>query len=253
MSKSLIRTFSPLIFILSFFLISCHGQRTIVQNNTISQQPTPGGTDNTGGGSGIDGKTFEDYIERDITKLPSFQKVVFPIFEKIKLSSPNLAADFYHIAHQREWYFVPGPVKKISESIIGAYSKSEQLALQDLNKVWIDRKLFSEMSENAQGNLILHEIIMGIRLMQYQDKMDQCIARMSIYALNPETMKNYKEKKFKCRRSFPRVPGFEKQSFNLNKNDYDTVRKIVVLLDKVEPDVEEVLSIIESHGIRKYE
>lgn len=250
MSIRLTKALRPLLLTLFFALAACQGQKSFVAQAPAVK--TEGGTDNTGGGSGAQGKTFDDYIEKNLMGLPGFQKVVQPIYEKLKVENPSLAADFFHIIHQREWYFVPGPVNKISEQIIGAYSRSEQYALQDLNKVWVDRELFNAMNDSAQGNLILHEIIMGIRLLQHQDKMDLCIAKASEHALSESTLPIYKEKKYKCRRSFPRVPGFENQKFKLNQNDYDLIRKIVSLLDRSQPDVEDVVSLLESHGIRKY-
>jgi hypothetical protein len=248
-TKSL-RLISLMILLL---LAACQGEKTIINNPAPVADTSMGGTDNTGGGSGIEGKPFEDYIEKNLELTDAYKNHLQALMDQIKIEAPGLAGDMYHISRNREWYFVPGPVRKISEQIIGAYSKSVQFALQDHNKVWIDRNLYVEMSPSSQANLLLHEMVIGIRLMQYQDKMDQCIAKAAKLALNEETAAEYKKQKQKCRRSYPRLPGFEQKKFRLNQNDYDIVRKIVSLLDRANPDIEEAVSIIESHGIRNYQ
>ena len=248
-TKSL-RLITLMIFLL---LAACQGERTIINNQAPAADTSMGGTDSTGGGNGIEGKPFDDYIEKNLAQTDAFKNRLQALMDQLKIEAPGLAGDLYHITRNREWYFVPGPVKKISEQIIGAYSKSVQFALQDHNKVWIDLNLYQEMSQSSQANLLLHEMIMGVRLMQYQDKMDQCIAKAARLALNEETATEYKKQKQKCRRSYPRLPGYEQKKFRLNQNDYDIVRKIVSLLDQVNPDIEEAISIIESHGIRNYQ
>ena len=176
------------------------------------------------------------------------------MLQKISIGFPRLAADFYHISQNRDWYFVPSSLSEISSKILGTYAPTDQLALQDLNKIWIDRIKFEQMTEEDQGVLIIHEIMMGIRLLKYKEKQDLCIAKATLFLLKQdnEGEENYRREKQFCRNTYPVFDGTQNTNFNLSKNDYDLIRKLVSKLLMSEIDFEEIKSLIETYQFRDY-
>lgn len=249
--KQFIRNvFALILAMLLTATLGCGEKKTIFNSQVVSDRE--GGTDNTGGGNGVGGKPFESYIEKDIESKPYFSDGVKPLIQKIAEVEPKLAADFYHITLERLWYFVPTELENISSNILGSYGKHEQYALQDTNKVWINSIFFDKMSQSEQSTLMIHEIVMGIRLLRYTNKQDQCIAKAARLLIGDSNRSAYREQRRKCRRAFPITVG-EAPRFKLDRGDYDLIRKLVSLLDRNQPDVEEVLSLMESTGFRKYE
>jgi hypothetical protein len=220
-----------------------------------------GGTDSTGGGNGVSGKPLESYIARDLMA----QKYYEPIMSLIKVLSleyPRLAADIYHISREREWYFVPVELDLISKKILGTYGVTEQYALQDLNKVWLNSISFEKMEPKDQSLLILHELVMGVKLLKYKSKQDKCIAKaaLAVVEIDENTKKEDKsaalerysnEKKY-CRKTYLLIEGVQNEQFSLTSQDYDLIRKLVLLLSSENVDVKEVKSIIEGSNFRDY-
>ncbi len=250
------RQFVPLI-LSCFLLISCQGNNPAMSKSTAtnatSSHEDMGGTDSTGGGNGVNGKPLDFYIERDIENKPYYVDHILPLMKDIYPVFPRLAADFYHLTHQRDWYFVPIKLKEISRKILGTYGKTDQLALQDLNKIWIDSNQFDQMDENSQATLVIHEIVMGIRLMKYKNKQDHCLSKAALVMFEESSDKSYNDRKRMCRKYYPLPNIFQGDTkFDLNRDDYDLIRKIVALLDRANPDVEEVKELIESTNLRDY-
>lgn len=252
MNDTIKKSFRLLFLVLTIALPACTEKKTVVKTQVVSDRPQPaeGGTDNAGGGNGVNGKPFESYIEKNIESKPYFAQQILPLISKIYELDKRLAADFYHITLERVWYFVPTEIDKISNVILGSYGKHDQFALQDLKKVWVNSLLFDQMSESSQATLMIHEIIMGLRLMRYNHKQDQCIAKAALSLFDDTSRKTYGTEKRKCRREYPYISGAETPRFRLNSDDYDLIRRIVSLLDRQSPDVEEAISLMESNGYR---
>lgn len=209
-----------------------------------------GGTSSTGGGNGINKKPLEAYIT-DLTTLDAYKNYVTPIIEKLKADFPDLAADFMHISLERDWYIIPIDLDQISKNVLGSYGITDQMALQDLKKVWINKKLFEEMSEQDQAILITHEILMGIRLMAFKNKQDQCIAHSYRQMLTADTIE-FKKQKQNCRMTYPQVSGAAATDFKLNSDDYDNIRSLVGKLTRSNIDVEDIQDFIKSNQFRNY-
>lgn len=244
-----------LLILSSLLLISCQGNKQAGgggQPPVVATNEHTGGTDSTGGGNGLKGRPLDSYIERNIEAKPYYTNYVLPLMKTLATSYPRLAADFYHITHQRDWYFMPTELEEISRNILGTYGKTDQLALQDLNKIWIDSNKFDAMSEQDQATLVIHEIMMGVRLMKFKHKQDQCIAKSALAIFSESPTKSYNDLKKACRKTYPMITGIQKEKFDLNSNDYDLIRKLVSLLDRENPDVEEVKDLIETSNYRNY-
>lgn len=253
MKRNLTKRLAPLLLI-AVLGVACQGS----QNGGSPSPVTPnnhetGGTDNTGGGNGARGRALDSYIEKNLTETPAFKNHVQPLIEILSREYPRLAADFYHITYQRDWYFIPVELDEISKNVLGTYAKTDQYALQDLNKIWIDKNKFEAMtSVQDQGTLLIHEIMMGIRLMHFQAKQDHCIAKAALLIFQPVENKNYGDQRRSCRRTYPVIDGSRNLKFKLSADDYDLIRKLVSLLDRTKPDIAEVQSLIEAHSFRSY-
>lgn len=249
MKLNLIKRIAPLILISIFFTACEGGKKTIVHETRV--QSDLGGTENTGGGNGVNGKPLESYIEKNLENTSSYRQYVRPLISELEVQYPRLAADFYHITFQRQWYFIPGEIDVISKNIIGTYAKTDQLALQDLNKIWIDSNKYQSMSTRDQATLLIHEIVMGIRLMQFKSRQDHCIAKAALLIFQKQEV-TYGDQRKKCRKAFPVIDGTRNEKFKLSSDDYDFIRRLVSLLDTQNPDVEEVKSLIEAHNFRSH-
>lgn len=242
-----------LLILSSALLISCQGNKPGSSGQpAVASREQTGGTDSTGGGNGLKGRPLDSYIEKNMESKPYYINHVIPLMKALSSTYPRLAADFYHITHQRDWYFIPTELEEISRNILGTYGKTDQLALQDLNKIWIDSNKFDKMSEQDQATLVIHEIMMGVRLIKFKPKQDQCIAKAAVAAISESPAKSYSELKKACRRTYPTVSGIQKEKFDLNSNDYDLIRKLVSLLDRTNPDIDEVKDLIEANSYRNY-
>ncbi len=255
---------SYLFLVLCLILVSCSPKDTNEATPTPNAPPTnnlqQGGTDSNGGGNGLNGKLLESYIDRNLKSRVYYVTYLKPLIETLAAEYPYLAADMIHIASERDWYFVPAELEQISKNILGTYAGTDQYALQDLNKIWVNSILFDKMeSDLDRATLVLHEMIMGIRLMQYKNTQDLCIAKAArVFVAKSdksieELEKYYIQKKSECRITYPIIPGLEKQKFKLHDEDYDLIRKIVSMLVAEKLEVKEIKSIIEAHKFRIYE
>jgi len=240
-----------------FFVIisGCQPQKeTIVERTVVvdgkSQQT--GGVNEGGGGSGIDGIPLDAFIDRNFDQNEAYKLKVQPLIQTLAKKFPRLAADFYHLTHQRDWYFVPGQLEAIPQNILGSYTKTDQFALQDLNKVWIDKLQFEKMSLENQGILLIHELMMGVRLMQFKHRQDKCIAKAALIIFQDNGLKKYSEDKKYCRDTYPIIDGLQNEKFNLTALDYDMIRKVVALIDRAQPDADEAEAIIKAYKLRDY-
>lgn len=238
------------------FFTSCNPKQETIRETIIIKPPenNPGGkVDDGGGGSGTSGKTLDEFIDREIQKRAPYVNVVKPVIEQLKNSFPELAADLIHITIRRNWYFVPGELEKIPQNILGAYAKMDQYALQDTRKIWIDDIQYKQMEERSQGALILHELIMGVRLMKYKHRQDHCMAEAAKVLLVPNSESEYRKKISECSKTYPILDGFNgDEGFNLNKGDYEVIRGIVSHLLAETIDVDEVKFLIDNYGVRIY-
>lgn len=260
-----------------FFIVSCNnegsnsrpasGASGFKDNSFPPPNMNQGGTGSTGGGNGIDGKPLESYIDRELKSKKYFIDFVQPLFINLAKEFPRLAADFYHLLNERDWYFVPSKLESVSKNILGAYGITDQYALQDLNKIWINSIEFNKMTDRDQATLIIHEIIMGIGLLKYKTHQDQCIAKAAVVlfsedkasendfdmmGISEKKLTEYNKAKEHCREVYAYINGIQNEKFVLDSNDYDFIRKIVSLLVAEKIDFKEIKSLIKSNQFREY-
>lgn len=206
-----------------------------------TQLPNPGmgGTDSAGG-NGFDGKPLESYAVNIVNK-SEFAKLKSLIANVAKIS-PRYAARMLYIAKEKRWYFLSTELKKIPSSLVGsALESTEQIALQTRGEVWINMIIYGKMDSNDQSLLLLHELVMGTRIMEFQDRLDDCLATAEEYNIgilndqrSEKDEKSYKNARMTCYLEFG---GFGhaadpilQQSLSLEKSDYMNVRYLVTEL-----------------------
>ena len=244
-------------------LAACQGSKeTVVEKHYVGQDglpaPADGGSVPGGGGNGINGKPLESF-RVDLTQQDSYLRVQKDVINKLIVRFPKLAADLMHISEERAWYFVPVELRNLPASRIGVSFKTDQFALQKLKEVWVDDLLFTKMAPHEQETLILHELIMGVRLLEFTNLLDQCLVGISPLRLVPENEDQYKKARRECFEKYRNAADVG-DSIGLGKDikledyDYETIRDITsTLMTKVDSfDPQELEDYMAARHFRKY-
>lgn len=259
-----------MINILAFLgLVACQGNKeTIVEKHYVTGNgdtslPVPpsnnaGGIDGGGGGNGLDGKPLESF-RVDLTQQDSYQRVRANVIEKLATRFPKFAADLIHISEERSWYLIPTELRNLPAARIGVSFKTDQIALQKLKEVWVNDLLFSKMAPHEQETLVLHELVMGVRLLQFSNLLDQCLVNIAVIKLNPENADKYKEARRECFKKYRNAADVG-DSIGLGKDikledyDYETIRDITsMLMTKIDTlDPQELEDYMAARNFRKY-
>ncbi|MGZ3773215.1 MAG: hypothetical protein ACXVCY_02390 [Pseudobdellovibrionaceae bacterium] len=232
-----------------FNMLACQGQKEVVREvvhepaappvNENNNSRSQGGVDDGGGGNGINNRPLETFAT-PLYKIAEFNSRLLPLIEKIYKVHPRFASDMAHIALNRVWYLIPIELKKIPAFLIGTGfgdAKLQQMALQNLNSVYINSIIFEKMTEENRGTLLLHEIVMGIHLMKYKSPLDQCYSAIAMMRLLPDKNEEYQKLKDECALKYglsatDEATGLTGASvhIDLKTEDYDNIRELVILL-----------------------
>lgn len=210
-------------FVLSLCLLTFLGACTPPSGSSSKTSPpaTPGvpgtpagpppaqGTVDSGGGNTYLGKPLESYLRKS-TDLPSYQEFIRPILEELQKNAPSIYPVFMTILNKKTWYFVPGELKTLPQEKIGSAVMTDQGALQDFKQVWINSDIFDKMAGQDQARLILHEILMGFRLLRFDSSKNECLAFEAQYN--------------ECMRNSEKVRG---KPSDLTDKDYADIRAAV--------------------------
>lgn len=128
-----------------------------------------------GGGNSYNGRPLESYIG-DITKTTAYTKKIAPLFTSFKQNDNRSMFNVLTSGLRKSWFFIPGKLDTLPQERIGSAVPTEQIALQNFKEVWLDTSLFNSMSVDDQGRLILHEMLMGLRLLKLNSRYEQCLA-----------------------------------------------------------------------------
>jgi hypothetical protein len=209
-------------------------EKTVVVNNG---NKTDGGADVGGGGNGIDGKPIEVF-KVNIVQSDLFKNLIAPILLKIRVIEPYLASAIDQIARHRGWYIVPVKLNSIPASLLGAPFTTEQLAFQTLYKVWIDQNFFDKMNQNEQKILLIHELIMGTKLLSMRDNFEKCLVFAKGYKFENPQLPDSKliQLTDQCG-SFKKGDESDIKSVDLSSYDYNVINEVTSLLSsKIEAD-----------------
>lgn len=248
------------------FLAACQGQNG--GGGSARQQNELGGTDSTGGGNGVNGKPLESYAV-SIEANADYKTHIAPIIAQVVKKFPRFASDLIHISVDRRWYLIPVDLDKIPQERIGVAFAVDQLALQSRAAVWIDDKLFAKMPEGEdRAKLLLHELVMGIRMMEFQGGLNQCLSGIAIHRFPGYSQKKYSDLRDDCFRKFGGLDGIPNVSprvasaidvgtgtgIKLSPEDYDNIRDLTLMLWESKGDVSalEVANFLKGKNFRKY-
>lgn len=215
---------------------SCVGQKETTQVVIKSPESKTEGTGTGGGAGGVDlgganaieGKLIEDYRVL-ISEEDSYKEYVWPIVQKLKENFPELAADFNHITEARKWYIVPVDLESLDSLKIGIpfEIKTQQAALHTPETIYIDKRVWDNLSQAQKGMLLTHEIVMGIRWIDSHEGLDRCLAqsRRLFVKNNFQISEEYSFAKSKCHKEY--VSHFiNPTKFKFKNYDYDNIRTL---------------------------
>lgn len=229
MKKSAFQNVSLVVTILSALLLSACQPRVRAkteEKSTVLQELTKPATQ-----------------EKDIEGKSYFKNFISPLMKTLTTDYPELAANFYHIILQRDWFITTTELDSITKKLIGTYVKSE-LALQDLKRIWLDKKKFEALSEREQATVMLHQLVLGVKLMGFASKQDQCIAKTASVHLQTPPAKSADDLKAECVKNNPNDPKAKPAAFKLSDEDFETIREVVSLLDRTNPEIEQVKQLL---------
>lgn len=154
---------------------------------------TTDGTVSGGGGNGIDGRAIESY-RKNIESLPEYQRHVLPILRVLAEGRPDvMLAYLIWTARQKAWYFIPRELPVLSKDQTRLDFPSDQEALHFDHEILVDSQIYDQKSPQEKAFLLLHEMVMGARLLMKQSPLVQC-QELSIHTQidlckDPEIMK----------------------------------------------------------------
>lgn len=160
-------------------------------------RPTAQGTVSGGGGNGCEGKAFEAYAEK-IANLDEYRLYIKPILRRMSEEGNDpLVSYLSWVADEKVWYFVPCQLEKLSQEQIGLAIDSDQLARHGEHGIYIfgdkndtlnaDGSMKTDSKSPLRGHkhyfnqrlkpraaLLLHEMVMGARLLMKKTAKEQC-------------------------------------------------------------------------------
>ncbi len=172
--------------------------------------PKSQGTVDSGGGNTFMGKPLESYAIK-LRELQAFKENISPILESEGFQGSSLKNVLTSIIDKKTWYLIPSELKQLPSEKIASAVGTDQAALQDFKQVWLNQNIFDKMTVKDQSVLILHELLMGLRLLKFDSALDECNAFRA-----PE------EKDFFCKNSYS-TEGRGKPS-DLSVADYAQIR-----------------------------
>ncbi|MEQ1877044.1 MAG: hypothetical protein ABL958_10390 [Bdellovibrionia bacterium] len=253
-------------FLLLVFLAACGAQTERAREGTqqpgATPEPTNRGTIDGGGGNTLKGRPLESY-RKDLFKVPSVLKYIVPMIQNVAKKLPQLGGDLYHIIEDRAWYFVPVELKKLPWYDINTPFETEQGAFQTRNEVWLDSQIFDKMEPADQAGLIAHELLMGIRRMEFTDSLDHCFANAAALTFKEDKQESYRKARRECwekdkgaQITGPRGGGLL-DAFKQNKlgeEDYSNVRNVTskLVMNSENFDPEDLALWLAKHKFRDY-
>ena len=219
--------YAALLFIGVIGLAACTPRGPGGSSGPSQQDPFTGnGTITSGGGNTIDGRMTEMY-QKSIETLPEYKRYVFPILRKLSKGQPDvLVAYLQWAAKTKVWYFVPRKLASLpADRIAMTFTSTEQLALHSEKEVFIDEPAYLAQNDHARAYLLLHELVMGAKLLMKKPPEFQCkilSGVLSVTACRDKLQMNLAT-------SNPDSTGREATTL-LNGSDHESVRSMTVYL-----------------------
>lgn len=202
--------------------------------------PTPsssGATDQMGtssgggGGNGIDGKALELY-SINVENLPEYRRYIAPIIAKIEYGQGDVLAVYMKwVVKHKTWYMVKKDLQSLPKEQVGVTFDTEQLARHSEHEIYIHEPSYnSEKNKPSdRAELLMHEIVMGARLLMKKSAKEQCEA---LEASKPQVCANPKILTVAQNPSFTHA-----EAITMDDEDTESVRAMTVYLMSHSHDV----------------
>jgi hypothetical protein len=122
------------------------------------------GNSTGGGANSFGGKFFDSVLAKSHfypKKDPNFETMVKPTLEYVREKLPFLADDLESML-SKDWYLVDRKIiVNTSKDIV---FDADQMAYQDRHAIYIDKNLFDAASPEDRAQMIMHELVQGIRV-----------------------------------------------------------------------------------------
>lgn len=237
-----------LLLISMLSLVACQPSKEVIREVSVPGATEAGvplkapGTVDSGGGNGLRGRPLESY-KVDIRSSEEYQTKVLPIIQGLARNHARLASDLLHIARERRWYLIPGDLRLIPSERIGVHFGTEQLALQNLGEIWMNAKSYGAMqTDDDRAILLVHELLMGVILMRYQDSLDECLSSVAVFEVITKPELSYRQMRADCHtanlgitRTDPRGLG---RKITLSEDDYLNLRDLTSRLWESKGDID---------------
>lgn len=190
-----------------------------------------GTADFGGGGNGSQNKVYESNI-KPLIKLSIYNKYIKPRLEKFDILMAQLGQseeknNFSYsqfLIRMKSWYFTEDTLKSIDKETLGIIfneDKTQQIALNKKKEIWIDNKIFSNMQEQHQADLIMHEIVMNLYFLKFYSFYDICNIGKEMGLYDEKEENNLSCEQIKNIKYFQ-----AKQSMVLQEDDYQNIRRV---------------------------
>jgi len=181
-----------------FLLASCQRETVVLR------EQTPGTVDG-GGANGVGGKPLGGWALRSIGDLAEYKDIVRPILENLTKCFVPLAADMMHISERRTWFMVPVALNEIPKARLGAPFTTDQYAIQSYEEIWINSKLYDAMNSEGRADLLLHELVVGVRILKDAHTVERCLAAVKVRAIQGTQNSEVESANNDCYSKYPRI------------------------------------------------
>jgi len=221
-----------------------------------SDKATPQGGVDGGGGNGYNGRPLESYKINDMMALAEVKNSILPMLSNLKKSFLPLAADLTFILRERNWYMIPAALEQISATKIGVYFPTDQLAIQNFSDIWMNAKIYNGMETSDRSTILLHEMVMGVKLLQGAGALDRCLATATISSLDGTPQATYEGRRTSCYQDYSRAGlVFEPPDISLEKADYEHIRALTTKLESTHGTLDgaELKAWLKASNVRVYD
>lgn len=203
------------------------------RNNAFPTPASPmGGVDDGGGGSAVNGRPLESYAVNMLNR-DEINQIILPVITKLSVQSPQIASEMFYTLVNKTWYIINAPLDVLPKEMTGTFFKTDQVAIQNRSDVWINEGLFEKMSFDDRALLILHELIMGVKILNFATPLEQCFAIAEEFEFKNNNVK-FNEARSLCRKKYKLSPITDivqiKETIKLSSEDYGMIRKLTISL-----------------------
>lgn len=128
-----------------------------------------------GGGNGIGTRPIEDF-KKNIHELTEYKYYIQPILDRMEDDPDPLVSYLKWTVRSKSWFFVPQKLENLNNDRISLAFKTDQLARHAEREIFFDEESYKKASLRERAVLLLHEMVMGAKLLMKKTPREQCEA-----------------------------------------------------------------------------